>query len=52
MVITVLLSCGDECETLLYPISILVGYIRDLLQQELPGSTKHERTIPAEVYGM
>jgi hypothetical protein len=52
IVITVLLSCGNKCETLLYLISILVGYIPDLLQQELPGSAKHERTISVEVYRM
>jgi hypothetical protein len=54
MVITVLLSCGIKCEILLYTISILDGYsyIPDLLQQELPGSAKHECTISVEVYGM
>jgi len=37
-------------EILLCLISILTGCIPDLLQQELPGSAKHESTISVEVH--
>jgi len=32
-------------------ISILTGCISDLLQQQLPGSAKHDTTISVEVHG-
>jgi hypothetical protein len=52
MVITVLLNCGNRGEILLYLITVLTGCIRDLLQQEMHGSAKHESTISVEVRGM
>jgi hypothetical protein len=52
VVIAILLSCGNGSEILLYLISILVGYISDLLHQQLLGSAKHEYTTSAEVHGM
>jgi len=50
MVITVLLSHGMGVKYWCL-ISILAGCIPDPLQQELPGSAKHESTISAEVHG-
>jgi len=36
---------------LLCLIPILTGCISDLLQQEMPGSAKHESTISVEIHG-